>query len=75
MAKPKRLYGRLNEESNCGKVTKMWERLREEKRYFSKDCLCRFFSNSPFLVTGTFLSSWYREGVFHVGLSSPALSG
>ena len=42
-------------------------------KYFNKVCLYRFFSASS-LVIGLFLSSWYREGLFHLGVY-PLLSG
>lgn len=46
--------------SVCEKVN-IWEKLMEEKGYFSKFCLCRFKSELPPVVT-VVSSSWHRRG-------------
>lgn len=48
-------------------------RLREMKSYCNKVCLSRFLlASAPSLVMRMFLSSWYKEGIFHGGVLSPA---
>lgn len=43
-------------------------RPQEEKNYADKVCLYRILAHAPSLVIRMFLSSWYKEGTFHLGV-------
>ena len=55
------------------KYLECMRRIKEDKGYFNKVCLQDFSQpHLPIFGNKNTISSWYREGTFHVGVLAPA---
>lgn len=70
MVKPKGFYSSMNGQATVEKQLKHRRRPKEDENYFHKVCLYSVLSALTLhqSIVSSFFFSWYRDGIFHVGV-------